>query len=89
MGVRVDSPLQNQKAGARVAQGLDNDCCVFLFSVWKRDESTERGSLLEPGLGGDMSKWDPQTPGEGAIPAHEGYSSVGGREGLNRQWQPY
>ena len=60
MGVRVDNPLQNQKAGARVAQGLDNDCCVFLFSVWKRDESTERGSLLEPGLGGDMSKWDPK-----------------------------
>lgn len=32
----------------------------FFFSVWKRDESTERGSLLEPGLGGDMSKRDPK-----------------------------
>ena len=60
MGVRVDHLLQNQKAGATVAQGLDNDCCVFLFSVWKRDGSIERGSLLEPGLGGDMSKWDPK-----------------------------
>lgn len=60
MGVRVDHPLQNQKAGARVARGLGNDCRVFLFSVWKRDGSTERGSLLEPGFGGDMSKWDPK-----------------------------
>ena len=55
MGVRVDNPLQNQKAGARVAQGLDNDCRVFLFSG-----STEKGSLPEPGPGGDMSKLDPK-----------------------------
>lgn len=60
MGVRVDNPLQNQKAGARVAQGLDNDCRVFLFSVWKRVGSTEKGSLPEPGPGGDMSKLDPK-----------------------------
>lgn len=50
-----------------MAQGLDNDCSVFLL-VFGRDESTERGSLLEPGLGGDMSKWDPKHQERAILP---------------------
>lgn len=32
----VDSPFENLKGGVRGAEGLDNDYCAFLFSVWKR-----------------------------------------------------
>ena len=88
MGVRVDNPLQNQKAGARVAQGLDNDCRVFLFSVWKRDESTERGSLLEPGLGGDMSKRDPKHQEREQFLPMRVIHLVEGEMDLT-EWQPY
>ena len=88
MGVRVDNPLQNQKAGARVAQGLDNDCRVFLFSVWKRDESTERGSLLEPGLGGDMRKRDPKHQEREQFLPMRVIHLLEGEMDLT-EWQPY